>query len=950
MHYYELTIDEVLQVLSKWKPNRAITGIHLHHTISPTRDSFVDAADLQRLADQHASKRLPQHLAIDARGLVWTGRHWDLAPASISNQNGDRTAGPFSIALIGDFSRENLDGPQRTTAVTLIAELARRNKLSETDVVFHRDANAATDCPGARIDLVALQSEVRAVLARPPRQATQPPRVAGPFSAEFSAAAALLEDLSAPAGSLREPQGAEPRESVVRDAIELSRSSRSRDVVIAAPERKLDAEGMAELVPHVINLTQGLLSDEGKFKTRPHHVAEMFNLSLPAYIAECKAAGRKPRVVFFAHGGLNSEAAGLENALNQLEWWSRNHIYPIFFVWETGLLDAIHFLIRPKDGTRNFITDAFTNHVSDPVIERTVHLIGGVKIWGNMKQAAERAATHALGGSNLVAQKLAALMAQEPSLEVNAIGHSAGAIFHAHFLEALIGLRPPRDVNSLHFFAPAIRVDEFKKGIMRRVGRGKGIASMSMFTMRTNLEEADTCVTIYRKSLLCLIRAGLEPQRDTPILGLEDSVGDDAALQSFFGIDGSKPQADLIFSLSPASALPERRCSAKAHGAFDNNVDTMDSAARRILGTRDGSSLISFATSSASSRAFATEDPFLALPEDVRQFLTRPSASPAAPTIEILPSTSRPAIPQAGFNRRRALCVGINDYGAHSLQFCVADAELWAESLRQQGFTPTMLTDGQATRETILGTLRDLVRDSVAGDTLVLQFAGHGTLVPDLNGDEAKGKPDFAYVPFDYESGAFVLDDDVFAIWRELKEGVTATSFFDACHSGHGLRFFARAEQSLVAPRARFITLTPEQQRKHIQFRGSRGLRASDSDSIEIRGSVVFFGACAEGQLAMEQDGHGDFTRAAAPELGNAAGLTNRGFHERVVSAFASSPAQTPQWQAAPEGRQAEIGEQPFLQPTTPRLPIVGSTAGRALRMTAASWRRDPRPLPYVTR
>ncbi|MEA2338200.1 MAG: hypothetical protein QOE82_2207, partial [Thermoanaerobaculia bacterium] len=920
MQFYALTVNEVLQVVAKWQPKRAITAVHIHHTIAPSRDSFSGIADLERLASHHDSNRLPQHLTIDGTGLVWTGRHWELPPASIAGRNGTPAAGPFSIALAGDFNRENLDGAQRSTAIAVTAELLRRNKLSENDVVFHRDADAARDCPGARVDPAAFRAEVRLALVRP-TPAAAPQRVAGPFSPQFSAVAALQEDLAASAGPFREPPAAEPQESILRDTVELTRGTASRDFT-PPPPRKLDAEGINELLPHVINLTQGLLSDDGKFKTRPHQVDEMFARSIPDYIADCEAAGRTPRLMFFAHGGLNSEVGGLETALNQLEWWKRNHVYPVFFVWETGLLDAIHFLIRPKEGTRNF----FSDHVSDPIIERTVHLIGGVQIWGNMKQAAERAGTHPLGGSNLVAQKLAALMTAKPSLEVHAIGHSAGAILHAHFLKALERHQAPRGVKTLNFFAPAITVEEFKNHVINRVGTPTGIDSLAVFAMRANLEEDDNCITIYRKSLLCLIRAGLEPERNTPLLGLEDSMGDDVVLRSFFGLGGAPGRADVIFSLTPTAAPPGRRCTATAHGAFDNNVDTMNSAALRILGARDGANLISFAESSAATRAFAFEDPMLALPEEVRLFLTGPAAQTPAPspTIEVL----RPAnavVASSGINRRRALCVGINDYGSQSLQFCVADAELWAQSLAQQGFTPTILTDGQATRERILGTLSDLVRDSVAGDTLVLQFAGHGTLLPDLNGDENKGVPDFAYVPFDFESGAFVLDDDVFAIWQELKQGVTATSFFDACHSGNGLRMLASAERMATAPRARFITVTVEQQRKHIAFRNARGFRGGDNRSAEIFGSAVFFGACAEHELALERDGHGDFTRFAAPEIASAARLTNRAFHERVVAAFGAAPAQTPQWDAAPDGRRAEIGEQPFLQPITPRLPIAAS-------------------------
>jgi hypothetical protein len=303
---------------------------------------------------------------------------------------------------------------------------------------------------------------------------------------------------------------------------------------------------------------------------------------------------------------------------------------------------------------------------------------------------------------------------------------------------------------------------------------------------------------------------------------------------------------------------------------------------------------------------------------------------------------------QTGINRRRALCVGVNDYGPQSLQFCIADAELWVESFERHDFKCTLLTDGQATRENILGTLADMVRNSIAGDMIALQFAGHGTRAQDTDGDETKSGIDFGYVPFDFETGALVLDDDVFAIWQQLKEGVTAVSFFDACHSGNGLRMLARGARGAVARRARFLTLTPEQQRKHIEYRRGRALHRADTRAAEIPGNVVFFSACAESEVALESNGHGDYTRIAAPEVAHASTLTNRGFHGRVLSAFGTAPAQTPQWDAAPDGRKAEIGEQPFLQPITARLHVAGAAGGRAFSMTKTEWRRDARPQPAI--
>ena len=50
-----------------------------------------------------------------------------------------------------------------------------------------------------------------------------------------------------------------------------------------------------------------------------------------------KREGQKLPIVFYAHGGLTSKAAGLLTAAEQVEWWKENGAYPVYFVWETGV-------------------------------------------------------------------------------------------------------------------------------------------------------------------------------------------------------------------------------------------------------------------------------------------------------------------------------------------------------------------------------------------------------------------------------------------------------------------------------------------------------------------------------------------------------------------------------------------------------------------------------------
>ena len=157
---------------------------------------------------------------------------------------------------------------------------------------------------------------------------------------------------------------------------------------------------------------------------------------------------------------------------------------------------------------------------------------------------------------------------------------------------------------------------------------------------------------------------------------------------------------------------------------------------------------------------------------------------------------------------RRALCVGINSYPTSPLAACVRDAQTWATTLRGLAFDTTVLLDREATRQRVLDALNDLIDSARAGDSLVFQYAGHGTQAEDLNGDEAD-RYDEALVPIDYTSGALLLDDDLADVYRRLPAGAVLTLFMDCCHSGTNSRF---APIDRTPPRSderrRFLQLT----------------------------------------------------------------------------------------------------------------------------------------------
>lgn len=134
---------------------------------------------------------------------------------------------------------------------------------------------------------------------------------------------------------------------------------------------------------------------------------------------------------------------------------------------------------------------------------------------------------------------------------------------------------------------------------------------------------------------------------------------------------------------------------------------------------------------------------------------------------------------------KKALCIGINDYPGTSsdLSGCVNDAHDWKTELSSRGFDVHMLLDAEATRSAMFSSIDALITSSVKGDTLCITYSGHGTWVPDYNGDEDDGR-DEALCPHDLSTNGPLLDDDLHTLFLKRPAGVRITLISDSCHSG----------------------------------------------------------------------------------------------------------------------------------------------------------------------
>jgi len=137
-----------------------------------------------------------------------------------------------------------------------------------------------------------------------------------------------------------------------------------------------------------------------------------------------------------------------------------------------------------------------------------------------------------------------------------------------------------------------------------------------------------------------------------------------------------------------------------------------------------------------------------------------------------------------------ALCIGINDYpGTGSdLAGCVNDANDWAALLKKKGCATTTMFDRQATGKNMRAAINSVIAQASAGDLVVIQYSGHGSYVPDENGDEPDGK-DECLCPYDINSNGPITDDELFDMCNAKKPGVKLLVISDSCHSGSNARF-----------------------------------------------------------------------------------------------------------------------------------------------------------------
>ncbi|MDH4304862.1 MAG: caspase family protein [Nitrospira sp.] len=250
---------------------------------------------------------------------------------------------------------------------------------------------------------------------------------------------------------------------------------------------------------------------------------------------------------------------------------------------------------------------------------------------------------------------------------------------------------------------------------------------------------------------------------------------------------------------------------------------------------------------------------------------------------------------------KRAVLIGINRYQVpgSDLNGCVNDVKNLSGALKAYyGFADkdiTTLTDLKATKKAMQAAIQKLIKSGKKGDTLLLHYSGHGSNVPDDNGDEADRR-DEILCPTDLDWKDTLRDDWLRTTFNKLRAGVNLTVIMDCCHSGTITRAITppdapRRERFLPCPLDLMATESGRKLRGAVRrhLKSASGARSRKSDIVHADIQEMLITGCRSTQTSADADiggvYNGALTYYLVESIKEAHGkLTYRELHQRTTA------------------------------------------------------------------
>jgi hypothetical protein len=225
-------------------------------------------------------------------------------------------------------------------------------------------------------------------------------------------------------------------------------------------------------------------------------------------------------------------------------------------------------------------------------------------------------------------------------------------------------------------------------------------------------------------------------------------------------------------------------------------------------------------------------------------------------------------LPLPGLAEQRALLVGVGQYETPGIDLpgIDLDIERMRETLTRLGFEDRQirtLADGDATSANVIAGFEGWLKQGVQpNDRVVFYYSGHGSNVPDLDGDE-DDKVDEVLVTHDMRRARVkgratltgVVTDDKLATLIAALPSKHIWIIIDACHSGTMTRSFSMRNRSLgsepVYVKSFTYTGMPE---------GGHSALARDFERSPAASNFVALSAAGDGEKAIGTSVGGVFT------------------------------------------------------------------------------------------
>lgn len=380
---------------------------------------------------------------------------------------------------------------------------------------------------------------------------------------------------------------------------QLGVGSVQRDVGVAGARRVSSGPAVKvedeDIRGHYLAIRNGVFDAAAPFRSGAEDLADIG--ARVARHAKANGSAQKPAsVVFFAHGGLVDEHGAAARTLEGMKRFLPQRIYPIHFIWHTGLWETAADLllgqqrkVAPTPGeerVQGWLKDKVME-AKDELLELALRLPGR-PVWEEMKGDALESVhgpdarledvMAGRGGRGPAFALMNAIHAACAGAGVrirwHLVAHSAGSIFHCHLLDWFV--RSGVKVDTCSFIAPAVTCGLFRRTLMANAA---GVKRFGLHTMPDHDERSDDCMKIYSKSLLYLVSESFEREGHEPLLGLARNVDRDWK--------GRTNDVDAAVSawLKSNATVDFRRPllkDATLHGSFDEDPATLEAVLRRI--------------------------------------------------------------------------------------------------------------------------------------------------------------------------------------------------------------------------------------------------------------------------------------------------------------------------------------------------------------------------------